>query len=75
MPDRDDLSLLPFGVDHTDAPALSPAMQQCALNLYRQAWEKYREVGCPYGSTDEAMLVWYVLHGNAPGPDLVTGKN
>jgi hypothetical protein len=75
MSDRNAFSLLPIGADDPEGPKLSPAMQQCALNLYRQAWEDYRKIDCPYGETDEAMLVWYVLHGDSPGPDLVTGRN
>jgi len=75
MPDRNELPLLPLGGKNSPSSDLSPAMQQCALNLYRQAWEAYRDVGSPYGDTDKAMLVWYVLHGNTPGPDLVTGRN
>lgn len=75
MPDCNDSPLLPLGSDASTSADLSPAMQQCALNLYRQAWEAYRTVGCPYGDTDKAMLVWYVLHGDSPGPDLVTGRN
>jgi len=75
MDDRNDLSLLPLGPDYTDDTTLSPAMQQCARTLYRQAWRDYREVGCPYGETDEAMFVWYSLHGTDTGPSHVTGKN
>jgi hypothetical protein len=75
MPNRHNRSLLPFGPEAPNASDLSPAMQQCALNLYRQAWEAYQDVGCPYGETDKAMLVWYVLHSDSPGPNLVTGKN
>lgn len=75
MSDRHDLSLLPLGPDAPESTDLSPAMQACARSLYRQAWRDYREVGCPYGRTDEAMLVWYSLHGDSPGASLVTGKN
>ena len=75
MSDRDHLLLLPLGNPDPDAPNLSPAMRACARSLYRQAWRDYRDIGCPYGHTDEAMLVWYSLHGDSPGPSLVTGKN
>jgi hypothetical protein len=76
MSDRDDLSLLPLGGNNDpDAETLSPTMQACARNLYQQAWREYRAVGCPYGQTDEAMLVWYSLDGNAPGSSPLTGKN
>jgi hypothetical protein len=75
MSDRDDLSLLPIGTDDPDSTDLSPAMEACARNLYQQAWREYTAIGCPYGPTDEAMLVWYSLHGDSPTPSLVTGKN
>lgn len=74
MPDRHDL-LLPLNTNASDASELSPTMRQCAHSLYQQAWAKYRDVGCPYGETDEAMLVWYTLHGQSSDPSLVTGKN
>lgn len=45
------------------------------MKLYRQAWEAYREVDCPYGETDEAMLVWYSLYGQDDTPSPTVGKN
>jgi len=75
MPNRDRLSLLPLGTEAADSAELSPAMQACARTLYQQAWREYRAVGCPYGRTDEAMLVWYSLDGDAPGSSPLTGKN
>ena len=75
MPDRHDLPLLPLGTDEAESTDLSPAMEACARNLYQQAWREYEATGCPYGHTDEAMLVWYSLHGDSPGAPLVTGKN
>lgn len=69
-----DFSLLPFG-EKNHSTDLSPAMQQCALNLYRKAWADYQAVGCPYGDTDEAMLVWYSFQEDAGRPRLITGKN
>jgi hypothetical protein len=75
MPDAHDHSLLPIGTAESPTSSLSPALQACAVSLYRQAWRDYRAVGCPYGRTDEAMLVWYSLHGGEDAPSLVTGKN
>ena len=75
MPDRNDPSLLPLGPDAPESSDLSPAMEACARNLYQQAWREYKATGCPYGHTDEAMLVWYSLHDDSPGTSLVTGKN
>lgn len=74
MPDRHDI-LLPFDTNASDTSELSPMMRKCARSLYKQAWTKYRNVDCPYGETDEAMLVWYTLHGRSSTPSLVTGKN
>ena len=69
MDDCHDSSLLPFG-NPSNASNLSPALQQYAMNLYRRAWTDYREVGCPYGETDKAMLVWYTFQkeGSCPAP-------
>ena len=69
-----DSSLLPFG-SQSDSPELSPALEQCAMTLYRQAWRAYRTVDCPYGETDEAMLVWYAFQDNPKQPSLVSGRN
>jgi len=74
MAHRHDASLLPFGSE--DAPAnLSPALEQCAMNLYRQAWSAYRTVDCPYGETDKAMLVWYTFQDHPERPSLLSGRN
>jgi hypothetical protein len=77
MRNSHDPSLLPFGdpSDSPDSADLSSAMQQCAMNLYRQAWAAYSKVGCPYGKTDEAMLVWYSFQGTEECPVLYSGRN
>jgi len=74
MPISYNSSLLPFG-NQRGSTDLCPAMQQCALNIYRKAWADYRAVGCPYGTTDEAMLVWYSFQSDSERPTLLTGKN
>jgi hypothetical protein len=74
MDHRHDASLLPFGSQ--DGPAdLPPALEQCAMNLYRQAWAGYRTVDCPYGETDKGMLVWYTFQENPDQPSLLSGRN
>ena len=76
MPDRSSHSpLLPLGTNSSPDADLPPALRRCARNLYQQAWKKYRDVGCPYGETDEAMLVWYSLHNQSRDPSLISGKN
>jgi hypothetical protein len=69
-----DPSLLPFG-SQDESAELPPALERCALNLYRQAWRAYRTVDCPYGETDEAMLVWYTFQDNPDDPSLLSGRN
>ena len=72
---RNEQSFLPLGTDESSPADLPPALQQYALTLYQEAWEDYRAVGCPYGETDDAMLVWYSLYGTGDGPPLVSGRN
>jgi len=74
MADSHDSSFLPFG-NQDGSMDLSPTLQQCARTLYRQAWDKYRAVGAPYGETDEAMLVWYSFQKGPGRPALPFGKN
>ena len=75
MPDRNEQCFLPIDPNESEPAGLPPSLQQYALTLYREAWEDYRAVGCPYGETDDAMLVWYSLYGTGDGPALVSGKN
>lgn len=70
-----DHSLLPVGRSQSPSTDLCPTMQLRALQLYHQAWRDYRQVGCPYGETDEAMFVWYSLPGATEEPELISGKN
>jgi len=74
MTDGHDFPLLPFGAQ-TDSSDLSTTMKECAMDLYRQAWADYRQVGCPYGETDEAMLVWFSFQNESETPILWSGKN
>lgn len=73
---RYDDSLMPFGpAENADEAALSPEVMRCGLQLYRQAWNAYEAAGCPYGQTDEAMLVWYSFNESALPDAEVVGKN
>jgi hypothetical protein len=74
MDHRYDPSLLPFGRP-SESTALSPALEQCAMNLYRQAWQAYRTVDCPYGESDRALLVWYTFQDAPEHPSLLSGRN
>ena len=75
MHDSTDHSLLPIGSAPTDDAELSPAMRKFAHQLYRQARRAYDKAGRPYGDSDEAMMVWYTLHGQEPDSSFVTGRN
>ena len=74
MQTRND-SLLPFGPEaNPSSTELSPEVRETGLRIYRQAWDAYREAGCPYGATDEAMLVWYSFQDDDSIPS-TTSKN
>ncbi len=74
MSNRDALSFLPIGPKANGISELPPGLQDCARSLYRQAWRDYRQAGCPYGETDEAMLIWYSLSGDDRFSP-ITGRN
>jgi len=75
MSDVTDRSLLPFGTNAPETDELSPLMKRYAVHLYEEAWDEYRDAGCPYGKSDDAMLVWYSLHGVGDGSSHPPGKN
>lgn len=67
--------LLPLGPSNSGDRELPPLLRHVGEQLYQQAWTAYREVGCPYGETDEAMRVWYTLYGQRDGPSPAVGRN
>lgn len=68
--------LLPFGSARPSTEEqLSPEMQQYAMKLYREAWDAYKEANCPYGESDEAMLVWYSFRTEKEGSSVAMGRN
>lgn len=75
MPSFTDGSRHPIGPPEGPSRDLSPLMELRTLQLYHQAWRDDRNIGCPYGKTDEAMRVWF----SPPDPDdngeLLSGKN
>lgn len=75
MESTPDFPLLPLGKGETTSFDISPGLQPYAHQLYSQAWKKYRIAGCPFGETDDAMLVWYCLSPHSSDARLVTGKN
>jgi hypothetical protein len=68
-------SLLPFGPHSPSSSELSPELRRTALRLYRQAWDAYCKAGCPYGETDEAMLVWYSFQQDGAKAPYPVGRN
>ena len=69
-------TLLPFGSARpSDDEKLSPEMREYALKIYREAWEAYKDANCPYGETDEAMLVWYSFRTSTADEAVAIGRN
>jgi hypothetical protein len=68
-------SLFPFGRNDTSDARLSPEVRRTGLRLYRQAWDAYRTAGCPFGETDEAMLVWYTFQQDETEIPGTVGRN
>ena len=67
---------LPFGNARPNGNArLSPEMRECALKIYREAWDAYKKAGCPYGESDEAMLVWYSFREDSKEENVAIGRN
>ena len=67
--------LFPTSAASSDSSKLSPELRRTGLRLYRQAWDAYRKAGCPYGETDEAMLVWYSFQEETRDIPFELGKN
>ncbi|PEN13724.1 hypothetical protein CRI94_06515 [Longibacter salinarum] len=68
--------MLPFGSARPpQEDILSPEMREYAMKIYREAWDAYKGANCPYGETDEAMLVWYSFRRTSDGENVVVGKN
>lgn len=48
----------PFGLG-TPNEALPPELQRYLEALYLRAWTAYAEAGCPFGTSEDAMLIWF----------------
>ncbi len=48
-----------FVFDPEAIAELPPVLQRYVIALYHRAWAAYRKAGCPFGSTDSAMLLWF----------------
>jgi hypothetical protein len=47
---------------HRDADAdadLPPELRHYVIKLYREAWTAYIIAGCPFGHSDDSMLIWF----------------
>ncbi len=59
----DKLRYLPFG-EHTAPSAhasVPDELRDYCVDLYRETRKAYVAAGCPLGSSDEAMLVWFTF--------------
>jgi hypothetical protein len=54
---------------------MSPELWQFGLQLYKKAWGEYLEAGCPFGESDEALLVWYTFNRPEAGGRITVGRN
>lgn len=55
VPDRP----MSFTFDPEAVAELPPVLQRYILALYHRVWAAYRKVGCPFGETNAAMLLWF----------------
>ncbi len=64
-----------FGPHVERSDDLPGVLHTYGRRLYCEAWTAYAEAGCPFGETDEAMLVWFTFHPEAGGLSLPMGRN
>ncbi len=57
--------VMPFRPASPPEP-LSETTWSLGMRIYCSAWDEYRQAGMPFGSSDEAMIVWYTFQ---PGAD------
>ena len=79
MPHND--SFLPFGSfanSDSEEPSIDdlPAkLRRAGRDVYRRGWDEYRKADCPFGSEDEAMLVWFSFSRGSSQSALTVSKN
>ncbi|MFO8233335.1 MAG: hypothetical protein R6U20_11780 [Longimonas sp.] len=52
---------MPFRPPNTSGLPMSENTWAVGMRLYCQAWDAYREAGMPFGSSDNAMIIWYTF--------------
>ncbi len=52
---------MPFRPSSTSGTPMSESTWAVGMRLYCQAWDAYREAGMPFGSSDDAMIIWYTF--------------
>lgn len=52
---------MPFRPSSSPDAPMSEHAWAVGMRLYCQAWEAYREAGMPFGSSDDAMIIWYTF--------------
>jgi hypothetical protein len=73
-------SFLPFGSapdsdpDESPTENLPPNLRRAGRYAYRRGWAEYREADCPFGPTDQAMLIWFSFSNETEMPPTV-GRN
>lgn len=60
-PDGDREFTMPFRSSESSDP-MPESTWTVGMRLYCQVWDEYRQAGMPFGSSDDAMIVWYTFH-------------
>lgn len=68
-------SFLPFGPARPASDDLSPELRRVGRQAYRQGWAAYHEVGCPFGTEDKAMLIWFAFNDRGLQTAFTVGRN
>lgn len=62
MPEEDAF-FLPFGSDsNSPSDGLPDGLRRAGRQAYRRGWRAYSGAGCPFGTEDEAMLIWFAFN-------------
>lgn len=64
-----------FGASSNPEDNIPDEVWDYGMKVYTRAWEEYLEAGCPFGETDEAMLVWFSFNDPECNTVLTFGRN
>jgi hypothetical protein len=62
--DGDHAFEMPFRPPNPPDKPMSERARAVGMRLYFHAWDAYREAGMPFGSSDDAMIIWYTFRPN-----------